>query len=231
MKIVVLHGQNHKGSTYHITELFISKIRDEETKVQAFQLAKQEPCVGCYKCFIKGEENCPHFEVVHPIICAIEEADLVILESPCYCMGMSGQLKVFLDHMGYRWMSHRPHEKMFRKVGLTISTAAGAGANKVTKDLKQQLFYWGVPITYRYGLNIGAMSWAEVSEKKRQSIEKDVQKFAKKVSNQLGKTKVTIPSRVMFYLMRINQKNNTWNETDKGHWESKGWLEKKRPWL
>jgi hypothetical protein len=37
--------------------------------------------------------------------------------------------------MRYRWMSHRPHPKIFGKVGLVISTAAGAGAKKVTKAL------------------------------------------------------------------------------------------------
>lgn len=30
-------------------------------------------------------------------------------------------------------MPHRPHPKMFSKVGLVISTASGAGAKKVTK--------------------------------------------------------------------------------------------------
>ena len=44
---------------------------------------------------------------------------------------MTGQLKTFLDHMGYRWLPHRPHPQMFRKIGLAVSTAAGAGAKKV----------------------------------------------------------------------------------------------------
>ncbi|HEY8391580.1 MAG TPA: NAD(P)H-dependent oxidoreductase, partial [Capillibacterium sp.] len=46
-------------------------------------------------------------------------------------LGMTGQLKTFLDHMGYRWLPHRPHPQMFRKIGLAVSTAAGAGAKKV----------------------------------------------------------------------------------------------------
>lgn len=36
-----------------------------------------------------------------------------------------GSMKAFLDHYGYRWMVHRPEEKMFRKQAVCISTAAG----------------------------------------------------------------------------------------------------------
>ena len=61
---------------------------------------------------------------------------------------MSGQLKTFLDHLAYRWMAHRPYPKIFNKVGLVVSTAAGAGTKKVTKSLSDNLFYWGVPKIY-----------------------------------------------------------------------------------
>jgi len=39
--------------------------------------------------------------MVQPIAKAIEEADLLILEFPCYVYGMSGQLKTFLDYLSY----------------------------------------------------------------------------------------------------------------------------------
>lgn len=36
MKIVVLHGQSHKGSTYNITKLFIENISDDDTELVEF---------------------------------------------------------------------------------------------------------------------------------------------------------------------------------------------------
>jgi len=230
MKIAVLHGQSHKGSTYNITQLFINKIKDIDAEVNEFYFMKNDACIGCFQCFMKGEEQCPHYTQVSPIISAIQESDLVIIESPCYCMGMAGQLKIFLDHMGYRWMAHRPHSKMFRKVGLTISTAAGAGAKKVTKDMAQHMFHWGIPIIFKYGVNVGASSWEEVSEKKRLAIEKDVDRIADKVHKKIGKAKSSFKTKGMFSIMRMSQKSNNWNETDKKYWEKNGWLEKQRPW-
>jgi multimeric flavodoxin WrbA len=232
MKIVVLHGQMHKGSTYNITKLFLEKLSDKGTEIKEFFLPKDGPgfCVGCFNCFMKGEEHCPHSDIVQTVAKHIEEADLIILESPCYAMGMSGQLKTFLDHMSYRWMSHRPHHKMFHKVGLVISTAAGAGTKKVTKSLQNDLFYWGVPKTYSYGKNVGASSWEEVNKKKKSQIEKEVVKIASKISKQVGIVKPGIKTKVMFKIMKMSQKSNTWNAIDKEYWVKNGWLSETKPW-
>ena len=66
MKIVVLHGQMHKGSTYNITKLFSDNISVENTKIIEFFMPKDTPpfCIGCFSCFEKGEEKCPHADKV-----------------------------------------------------------------------------------------------------------------------------------------------------------------------
>ncbi len=230
MIITVLHGQNHKGSTYNITKLFLDIIADENTQIQEFYFVKNDACLGCFQCFLKGEEFCPHYAQVHSVIEAIEQADLVVIESPCYCLGMTGQLKSFLDHMGYRWMPHRPHASMFAKVGLCVSTAAGAGAKKVTKDLKQHMFFWGIPCIFKFSYNVGASSWKEVSPKKRMKIEKAVRKIAAKIRKKIAITRPPLSTKALFYFIRMNQKKNEWNKTDKDHWQQNGWLGKKRPW-
>lgn len=232
MKIIVLHGQMHKGSTYNITKLFLDNLSDDSTEIREFFMPKDTPsfCIGCFSCFTKGEDKCPHADIVQPIASAIEEADLLILESPCYVYGMSGQLKTFLDHLAYRWMPHRPHPKMFSKVGLIISTAAGAGTKKVTKALQDHLFYWGVPKIYCYGKNVGALSWETVNTEKKLQIEKEVIQIASKISKQVGKIKPGIKTKGMFKIMRMNQKANNWNLTDKEYWLKNGWLDTNKPW-
>jgi multimeric flavodoxin WrbA len=232
MKIVVLHGQMHKGSTYNITKLFLENLSDENTEITEFFMPENAPsfCMGCFSCFIVSEEKCPHADVVQPIVKAIDEADLLILESPCYVLGMSGQLKTLLDHLAYRWMIHRPHPEMFSKVGLAISTAAGAGTKKVTKSLKDNLFHWGVPKIYRYGKNVGAMGWETVKPEKKLQIEKEVRRLSKQISKQIGRVKPGIKTKLMFLIMRMGQKANDWNPTDKEYWIRNGWLNDKRPW-
>lgn len=232
MKITVLHGQDHQGSTYNITKLFLNKLAGENPEVAEFFMPRDTPpaCIGCCNCFIKVESHCPHAEIVQPVVRAIEEADLVILDSPCYVLGMTGQLKTFLDHMGYRWLAHRLHPQMFRKIGLAVSTAAGAGAKRVTKDLRRHFFYWGIPKSFGYAKNIRATNWEMVSAKRKARFEKEVARLAKKILKKRRKVKPGIKTKVIFTAMGMLQKSSDWNPADREHWAKHGWLSGKKPW-
>ena len=94
MKITVINGQNHKGTTYF-----------------------GEFCCGCNNCFGKSEMLCPHYEKLRPITEAIDRADVLIFTSPVYVYHCTGAMKSFLDHYGWRWMVHRPEEKNVFKTG------------------------------------------------------------------------------------------------------------------
>ena len=111
MKIVIINGQNHKGSTYHIADKLARKVGGEITE---FFLPKDfgEFCLGCTQCFTTDERKCPHYNKLKPITDAMDEADLIILASPVYVYHVTGSMKAFLDHYGYRWMVHRPEEKI-----------------------------------------------------------------------------------------------------------------------
>lgn len=65
MKIVLIHGQNHKGSTYMIAHELAEKVKDKaqgESEIKEFFLPEDfdEPCRGCYSCFKNDLTNCPH---------------------------------------------------------------------------------------------------------------------------------------------------------------------------
>ena len=149
MKPVIIHGKSHKGSTYHIAHQLAEKIGGE---IREFFLPKDfgEFCVGCTMCFIESERKCPHFKALEPITNAIDAADVIILASPVYVFHVSGAMKSFLDHYGYRWMVHSPEESMFKKQGVCICTAAGGGLKSTNKDMYDSLFFWGVEKIYKY---------------------------------------------------------------------------------
>ena len=247
MRITIIHGQSHKGSTYHITEQMKNKLSNKcnannksnacnkNTESSAspiiyeFFMPADAPdfCVGCFRCIMKGEDSCPHQENIQKIVKAIEASDVIIVDSPTYCMEMTGQLKVFFDHLAYMWLSHRPNPAMYAKVGIVVSTAAGAGAKRVSKSISHQLFWLGISKCFQLPVNVNASSWNEVSAEKKNKIEARTDKIAGKA---MRKATVGIKSRFMFTVMRMNQKANTWNPIDKNHWEENGWLGKVRPW-
>lgn len=228
MKIAVIHGQSHKGSTYHIAHMLSEKLGGE---VKEFFLPRDFSsfCVGCNSCFMKSETLCPHYESLKPLTEAMDEADVIILASPVYVYHATGAMKAFLDHYGHRWMVHRPEGKMFKKQGVCISTAAGAGMKSTNKDMADSLFFWGIAKTYKYGIPVRAVSWDGVSDKKKDDIEKKIARLADKIKRNQGKVKPSIKTRVFFSVMRLAQKSG-WNEVDSAYWKEKGWTGKLRPW-
>lgn len=228
MKIVIINGQNHKGSTYQIARQVADKVGGE---IKEFFLPKDfgEFCCGCCNCFNKGEELCPHHNKLVPIIQAIDQADLIILASPVYVYHVTGSMKAFLDHFGYRWMVHSPEISMFKKQGVVISTAAGAGMKSTNKDMEDSLFFWGVAKTYKYGLAVAATSWNGVSAKKKASIDRATSAIAKKVLRKADKVKPGLKTKAFFFIMHLLQKKGL-NPKDKEYWHAQGWTGKVRPW-
>lgn len=229
MEITIIHGQMHKGSTYHITEQIKNKIITKDTVVHKFYLPKDMPhsCNGCFQCIKNGEQYCPHYEKVSKIVQAMENSEVILIDSPTYCFSMTGQLKTLFDHFGFMWLTHRPNESMFHKTGVAISTAAGAGAKKVTRAINEQFFWMGLSRCYQLPVTVGASSWDEVSIKRKYKIEKSTNLIAKQVRK---KKAANFRLKFLFLLFRLMQKSNEWNATDKNYWKEKGWLEKERPW-
>lgn len=228
MKVTVIHGQSHNGSTCHIARMLADKL-DSEYKEFFLPRDFGEFCVGCCECFEKSETKCPHYEKLLPLTKAIDNADLIILASPVYVYHSTGAMKAFLDHYGWRWMVHRPEEKMFFKQAVCISTAAGAGMKSTIKDMADSTFFWGIAKTYKYGLAVREVSWENVSSTRKKKIEKDIDALARKISSKENKLSPSFKTKFFFAIMRQMQKNG-FNEADKRYWEAKGWIENKRPW-
>lgn len=231
MEITIIHGQDHKGSTYHITAMIKERLVDSDTAVYEYYMPKDAPdfCAGCFQCMQKGEGCCPQADRVQEIIESMLRSEIIIIDSPTYCLEMSGQLKTLFDHLGFMWMTHRPRKEMFEKIGITCSTAAGAGANRVTKSIARQMFWWGIPKVYRIHFNVNAARWEDVPEKIKKKIIRETEELTYTVKNRIGKSKPGIKTRFMFSIMRKMQQSNTWSKVDRDYWENNNWLAAARP--
>lgn len=87
----------------------------------------------------------------------------------------------------------------------------------------------GVPEVKRYGIAVQAMSWSEVSQKRKTEIDIDMTNLAKRL--QRDKVCVGIKTKAVFMGMRMMQLKN-WGagEAEKEYWERQGWLGSERPW-
>ena len=228
MKSAIIHGQNHKGSTYNIAHNLAEKIGGQ---IAEFFLPRDfdKFCAGCTTCFTKGESHCPHYEMLAPITTAMDEADVIILSSPVYVFHATGSMKAWLDHYGYQWMAHRPKAAMFGKQAVCVTTAAGAGMKSTVKDMADSLFFWGIAKIYKLGFAVSATGWNEVNPKTKQAIEHKINITAAKIRRRSGKVKPGFKTKAFFWLMHLLQRNG-WNETDVRYWKDLGWTGSNRPW-
>lgn len=229
MKIVMIHGQNHQGSTCMIARQLAEKIGGE---TQEFFLPRDfsQPCRGCYTCFQKELSKCPHYRELEPLEQAILDADLLILDSPVYVYHATGQMISFLDHFGTWWVVHRPRPEMSRKQAVAISTAAGGGMKSTCRDMADSLEMWGVRRVYRLGVGVQATKPTEIPERIQKSIDRKTDMLARKIRENAGKQGYNLRTRMWFTLMRMAHKHFPPSEPDYGYWETRGWHGKSRPW-
>lgn len=230
MKIAIIHGQNHKGSTYHIGRMIVDKISAEK-EITEFFLPRDlnHFCLGCYSC-IEDESKCPFYDEKRKIMEAVEQADVLMFTTPTYCMHASAPMKSFMDLTFTYWMVHKPRKCMFNKKAIVVSTAAGQGTATAIKDVTTTLHHWGIPHIKTYGVNVQAMNWGQVSEKNKMKIQRDTEKIARAISKE-RKPRVGIKTKFIFNMMRMMQ-NAGWGSSpvEREYWENNGWLGKGRPW-
>lgn len=229
MKIVMIHGQNHEGSTCMVARELAKKVGGE---IQEFFLPRDfdRPCRGCYTCFQKDLSRCPHYQELAPMEKAVLDADLLILDSPVYVYHATGQMMSFLDHFGTWWVVHRPRPEMSRKQAVAISTAAGGGMKSTAKDMADSLEMWGISRVYRLGVGVQATRPEEIPKRILRNIHRETDKLAHQIQKHAGRRGYNRRAKKWFYLMRFAHMHFPPTEPDCGYWEERGWHGKNRPW-
>lgn len=228
MKICIIHGSPRKGNTYKAVQI-VKEAMLKKGKVEFIEyfLPKDTPhfCRGCFACFEKGEEHCPHAQYVQPIAQSMREADGIILSSPVYVLAENGAVKALLDHYGYMFMVHRPMPEMFSKIGMVISTTAGAGTGYAMKTIARSFNFWGMKRIYKCGLTLSAKEWEEMKLEKQQKfkgkLHRKADQFYRAVENR-KKLSPRIFTRLLFMVMR-RMVFSFPNRLDQEYWKDKGW--------
>jgi len=143
MNITVIHGSMRCGNTYNVTQAVLAQLRvHNDVNITEISVAELNLpfCRSCHVCFDKGDAHCPHRAALAPVAQAIEGCDGLIVSGVCYAMHINAAMKNLVDHFAYYF--HRP--RLFGKVGLVVTTTAGAGEHRVAKYLRQVLGHWGM---------------------------------------------------------------------------------------
>lgn len=123
MKILVLNGSPRpNGSTKQMVTAFEEGATGAGHKVDVIDVCKKRisGCLACEYCHMKGHGTCVQKDDMQEIYVLLKEADMLVLASPIYYHGLSGQLKCVIDRFySAAYPQKPPHLK---KVAMILSS-------------------------------------------------------------------------------------------------------------
>ena len=223
MKILVIIGSPRKGNTYRAAkkiEKFMQSKGNVEFEYLMLKDADLSQCSGCFVCFMKGENHCPHKDDASVIEQKMHAADGVIFATPVYGMNVPALMKTFIDRFSY--IFHRP--RFFDKKALLLSTTGALGLKEVLDYLKLVAGIWGFEVSYRVGIVTPPM---QISNRKEQKNSQKLEKAAFAFYNALQKKSRSPGLRnvLIFHAQKASfGELGESSPADYAYWKEKGWL-------
>lgn len=135
MKVLLINGSPHKkGCTYTALAEVASTLEAEGIETE-FAWVGAKPVAGCIACGSCGSTGCcvHDDDAVNEIVAMLPEIDGIVVGSPVYYSGPSGQIHAFLDRLFYAGSGFEG------KVGAAVVSCRRGGAS-ATYDVLNKYF-------------------------------------------------------------------------------------------
>ena len=123
MRILVLNGSPRpKGSTKQMVDAFRSGAESAGHRVDVIDVCRKKiaGCLACEYCHTKGNGVCVQKDDMQEVYSLLGEADMLVIASPIYYHGVSGQLKCVLDRFYSAAYPRKPRN--LKKVAMILSS-------------------------------------------------------------------------------------------------------------
>ena len=160
MKILIINGSPRKsGLVSQMLQIMTQEAESQGAEVETVVVDRLliRPCIGCMICRSKNFCQLPEDDA-HRTLQKIQEANVLIIGSPCYWGNMNGYLKVLFDRMVYGLIGEgkygipAPKQKGKKAVIVTTSTTSWPfnvlfnQTSGTVKAIKQILKYSGFSV-------------------------------------------------------------------------------------
>ena len=216
VNVTIIYGTMRHSNTYNCVQLFLNNLRlSININVTEFFLSKDliSYCDNFPSFPVSSEDNYLNFDYTDYITDSLDESDLIILACPVFACDINSDMKLFLNHLYYKSIRNNTNSFMANKIGLVITTAAGAGLFNSTRMLKRNLNFWGINNVFIFSKTFYEINWDYVTLKIRMQINKQIFKLSNKVLNlylNLHNSNTPFLSRIVTSKRKpISNKNNS----------------------
>ena len=123
MRILVLNGSPRpKGNTKQMVDAFRGGAESAGHRVDVIDVCRKKiaGCLACEYCHTKGNGACVQKDDMQEVYSLLGEADMLVIASPIYYHGVSGQLKCALDRFYSAAYPRKPRN--LKKVAMILSS-------------------------------------------------------------------------------------------------------------
>jgi len=123
MRILILNGSPRpKGNTKQMIQAFCKGLEEAGHEWDVFDVCKMNihGCLACEYCHKKGNGACAQKDDMQLIYDRLREAEMLVLASPIYYHGLSGQLKCTIDRFYAAAFPNKPPK--LSKVAMFLSS-------------------------------------------------------------------------------------------------------------
>ena len=123
MNILVLNGSPRpNGNTAKMVAAFREGAENAGSDVTVIEVCKKQihGCIACEYCHTKGNGKCIQKDDMIEIYDALKDSDMLVLASPIYYHGISGQLKCVIDRFYSAAYPNKPTR--LKKVAMFLSS-------------------------------------------------------------------------------------------------------------
>lgn len=123
MNILVLNGSPRpNGNTKQMIDAFKEGAENAGHQVDVVDVCRMKiaGCLGCEYCHSKGNGECIQKDDMQTIYELLQEAEMLVIASPIYYHGISGQLKCVIDR--FYSIAYPTKPKNLKKVAMILSS-------------------------------------------------------------------------------------------------------------
>ena len=167
MKVLLINGSpNKNGCTYTALHEVEKTLNENGIETELLYLGRKpiSGCIACMNCMKTG--HCFQKDIVQEIQMRLDEFDGIIIGSPVYYSGPTGQLVSFLNRLFFA-----TETRMAGKLGASVVSCRRGGASATFEQLNQYFTISNMPI-------VSSQYWNSVHGFNANDVYKDL-KFRK----------------------------------------------------
>ena len=123
MRVLILNGSPRpKGNTKQMIQAFCEGLKMAGHEYDVFDVCRMNirGCLACEYCHTKGSGQCVQKDDMQNIYHKLQEAEMLVIASPIYYHGFSGQLKCTIDRFYATAYPDRPAK--LKKAAMFLSS-------------------------------------------------------------------------------------------------------------